>query len=94
MRGTAPQFREIGTFPPKKRRCHSERGLRRTADKESRSCLAGLWHFSSSLVAAVLGFGGIAGLSTKCLKIIFFVAVVLVPDLGNRRDRARLSTVP
>ena len=30
-----------------------------------------------ALVAAVLGFGGIAGLSIEIAKIIFFVAVVL-----------------
>jgi uncharacterized membrane protein YtjA (UPF0391 family) len=30
-----------------------------------------------ALVAAVLGFGGIAGLSVEIAKIIFFVAVVL-----------------
>jgi uncharacterized membrane protein YtjA (UPF0391 family) len=29
------------------------------------------------LIAAVLGFGGIAGLSIEIAKIIFFVAVVL-----------------
>ena len=30
-----------------------------------------------ALVAAVLGFGGIAGLSIEIAKIIFFVAIVL-----------------
>jgi uncharacterized membrane protein YtjA (UPF0391 family) len=30
-----------------------------------------------ALIAAVLGFGGIAGLSIETAKIIFFVAVVL-----------------
>jgi uncharacterized membrane protein YtjA (UPF0391 family) len=30
-----------------------------------------------ALIAAVLGFGGIAGLSIEIAKIIFFVAVVL-----------------
>ena len=30
-----------------------------------------------ALIAAVLGFGGIAGLSVEIAKIIFFVAVVL-----------------
>ena len=30
-----------------------------------------------ALVAAVLGFGGIAGLSVEIAKIIFFVAIVL-----------------
>jgi uncharacterized membrane protein YtjA (UPF0391 family) len=30
-----------------------------------------------ALIAAVLGFGGIAGLSMEIAKIIFFVAVVL-----------------
>jgi len=30
-----------------------------------------------ALIAAVLGFGGIAGLSLEIAKIIFFVAIVL-----------------
>jgi uncharacterized membrane protein YtjA (UPF0391 family) len=30
-----------------------------------------------ALIAAVLGFGGIAGLSMEIAKIIFFVAIVL-----------------
>jgi uncharacterized membrane protein YtjA (UPF0391 family) len=30
-----------------------------------------------ALVAAVLGFGGIAGLSIEIAKIIFFVAIIL-----------------
>jgi uncharacterized membrane protein YtjA (UPF0391 family) len=30
-----------------------------------------------ALIAAVLGFGGIAGLSIEIAKIIFFVAIVL-----------------
>ena len=30
-----------------------------------------------ALIAAVLGFGGIAGLSVEIAKIIFFVAIVL-----------------
>ena len=31
-----------------------------------------------ALIAAVLGFGGIAGVSIEIAKIIFFVAVVLM----------------
>jgi uncharacterized membrane protein YtjA (UPF0391 family) len=30
-----------------------------------------------ALIAAVLGFGGIAGLSLEIAKIIFFVAIIL-----------------
>jgi uncharacterized membrane protein YtjA (UPF0391 family) len=30
-----------------------------------------------ALIAAVLGFGGIAGLSIEIAKIIFFVAIIL-----------------
>ena len=30
-----------------------------------------------ALIAAVLGFGGIAGLSVEIAKIIFFVAIIL-----------------
>ena len=30
-----------------------------------------------ALIAAVLGFGGIAGLSMEIAKIIFFVAIIL-----------------
>jgi uncharacterized membrane protein YtjA (UPF0391 family) len=30
-----------------------------------------------ALIAAVLGFGGIAGLSMEIAKVIFFVAIVL-----------------
>jgi len=33
--------------------------------------------FIIALIAAVLGFGGIAGLSIEIAKIIFFVAVAL-----------------
>ena len=32
-----------------------------------------------ALVAAVLGFGGIAGTAIEIAKIIFFVAIVLFP---------------
>jgi uncharacterized membrane protein YtjA (UPF0391 family) len=38
------------------------------------------WAFSFliiALIAAILGFGGIAGLSIEIAKIIFFVALVL-----------------
>src|SRR4051812_50140478 len=48
-----------------------------------------------ALIAAVLGFGGIAGLSIEIAKIIFFVAIVLflisaVIGLG----RGRSTTLP
>ena len=48
-----------------------------------------------ALIAAVLGFGGIAGLSIEIAKIIFFVAVVLFlisAIVGLVRGRS--STVP
>ena len=44
-----------------------------------------------ALVAAVLGFGGIAGLSLEIAKIIFFVAIVLfaiAAIVGLMRGRA------
>jgi len=48
-----------------------------------------------ALVAAVLGFGGIAGLSLEIAKIIFFVAILLfaiAAIVGLVRGRA--PTVP
>ncbi len=41
-----------------------------------------------ALVAAVLGFGGVAGLSIEIAKIIF-CGRRPVPDIGGRRYRAR-----
>jgi uncharacterized membrane protein YtjA (UPF0391 family) len=48
-----------------------------------------------ALIAAVLGFGGIAGLSMEIAKIIFFVAIVLfaiAAIVGLLRGRS--PTVP
>jgi uncharacterized membrane protein YtjA (UPF0391 family) len=48
-----------------------------------------------ALIAAVLGFGGIAGLSMEIAKIIFFVAIVLfaiAAIIGLVRGRS--PTVP
>jgi uncharacterized membrane protein YtjA (UPF0391 family) len=45
-----------------------------------------------ALIAAVLGFGGIAGLSMEIAKIIFFVAIVLFlisAVVGLLRGRSR-----
>jgi len=45
-----------------------------------------------ALIAAVLGFGGIAGVSIEIAKIIFFVAVVLFlisAVVGIFRGRSR-----
>jgi uncharacterized membrane protein YtjA (UPF0391 family) len=48
-----------------------------------------------ALIAAVLGFGGIAGMAVEAAKIVFFVAVVLFlisAVVGLVRGRA--PTVP
>ena len=48
-----------------------------------------------ALIAAVLGFGGIAGLSMEIAKIIFFVAIILfaiAAIVGVLRGRS--PTVP
>jgi uncharacterized membrane protein YtjA (UPF0391 family) len=48
-----------------------------------------------ALIAAVLGFGGIAGLSMEIAKIIFFVAIILfaiAAVVGVLRGRS--PTVP
>jgi uncharacterized membrane protein YtjA (UPF0391 family) len=48
-----------------------------------------------ALIAAVLGFGGIAGLSIEIAKIIFFVAIALFlisAVVGLVRGRSR--TIP
>jgi uncharacterized membrane protein YtjA (UPF0391 family) len=48
-----------------------------------------------ALIAAVLGFGGIAGLSIEIAKIIFFVAIVLfVISAVVGLARGRSPTVP
>jgi len=44
-----------------------------------------------ALIAAVLGFGGIAGVSIEIAKIIFFVGGI-VPDLRARRNLPRAHT--
>jgi uncharacterized membrane protein YtjA (UPF0391 family) len=44
-----------------------------------------------ALIAAILGFGGIAGFAVEIAKIIFFVAIVLFAIsaiIGLMRDRA------
>jgi uncharacterized membrane protein YtjA (UPF0391 family) len=50
---------------------------RRAAFTESTMLGWALTFLIVALIAAVLGFGGIAGLSIEIAKIIFFVAVVL-----------------
>ena len=48
-----------------------------------------------ALVAAVLGFGGIAGLSMEIAKIIFFVAILLFAIAAIvGLFRGRTPTVP
>jgi len=48
-----------------------------------------------ALIAAVLGFGGIAGLSIEIAKIIFFVAIILfVISALFGLIRGRSPTVP
>jgi uncharacterized membrane protein YtjA (UPF0391 family) len=48
-----------------------------------------------ALIAAVLGFGGIAGLSVEIAKVIFFVAVVLfLISVLVGLFRGRTPTVP
>ena len=44
-----------------------------------------------ALIAAVLGFGGIAGVAIEAAKIVFFVAVVLfaIARFGGAGTRAR-----
>jgi uncharacterized membrane protein YtjA (UPF0391 family) len=42
-----------------------------------------------ALIAGVLGFGGIAGVSIEIAKTIFFHRGGAVPDLGRDRPRAR-----
>jgi len=48
-----------------------------------------------ALIAAVLGFGGIAGLSIEIAKIIFFVAILLfLISAVVALMRGRTPTVP
>jgi uncharacterized membrane protein YtjA (UPF0391 family) len=48
-----------------------------------------------ALIAAVLGFGGIAGLSIEIAKIIFFVAILLFAIAAIvGMFRGRTPTVP
>jgi uncharacterized membrane protein YtjA (UPF0391 family) len=48
-----------------------------------------------ALIAAVLGFGGIAGLSVEIAKIIFFVAIILFAiSAVVALARGRSPTVP
>jgi len=53
------------------------RGKRRTRSRREIMLGWALTFLVVALIAAVLGFGGIAGLSIEIAKIIFFVAVVL-----------------
>ena len=48
-----------------------------------------------ALIAAVLGFGGIAGVAVEAAKIVFFVAVVLFAIAAfTGLIRGRTPTVP
>jgi len=48
-----------------------------------------------ALIAAVLGFGGIAGFAVEIAKIIFFVAIILfVVSAIVGLTRGRTPTVP
>jgi uncharacterized membrane protein YtjA (UPF0391 family) len=48
-----------------------------------------------ALIAALLGFGGIAGVAVEAAKIVFFVAIVLfVISLIAGLIRGRTPTVP
>jgi uncharacterized membrane protein YtjA (UPF0391 family) len=50
-----------------------------------------------ALIAAVLGFGGIAGVAIEIAKIIFFVAIVLFVIsivVGLLRGRSAASDLP
>ena len=48
-----------------------------------------------ALIAAVLGFGGIAGFAVEIAKIIFFVAIILfVVSAVFALIRGRSTTVP
>src|SRR5438093_6456894 len=51
--------------------------LRRETKRRQRMLGWALTFLIIALIAAVLGFGGIAGLSLEIAKIIFFVAIVL-----------------
>lgn len=49
-----------------------------------------------ALIAAVLGFGGIAGTAIEIAKIIFFVAIILflISAVAGLMQRGRGPTVP
>src|SRR5262245_26924149 len=57
----------------------SDRTRRGAAEQRKEKTMLGwaLTFLVVALIAAVLGFGGIAGLSIEIAKIIFFVAIVL-----------------
>jgi len=56
----------------------SERGQAPHCERKESTMLGwALTFLVVALIAAVLGFGGIAGLSIEIAKIIFFVAIVL-----------------
>jgi uncharacterized membrane protein YtjA (UPF0391 family) len=59
------------------RGCLVERGEAPQSNKERTMLGWALTFLVVALIAAVLGFGGIAGLSIEIAKIIFFVAIVL-----------------
>jgi uncharacterized membrane protein YtjA (UPF0391 family) len=74
---SARAFHAPGTFDAH-RRFPDEAATRRTTLKERVPMLGwALTFLVVALIAAVLGFGGIAGVSIEIAKIIFFVAVVL-----------------
>jgi len=58
--------------------------------------VSGYWTFLViALIAAVLGFGGIAGFAVEIAKIIFFVAIILfVISAVFALIRGRSPTVP
>jgi len=73
MRPTARQFQRIGTIAAKRR-------WRTDAATQTGGQIMLGWALTFlvvALIAAVLGFGGIAGLSIEIAKIIFFVALIL-----------------
>jgi uncharacterized membrane protein YtjA (UPF0391 family) len=74
----APRLRRAasGTFAAGNRFL-TDAALRRTVVRRAIMLGWALTFLIVALIAAVLGFGGIAGLSVEIAKIIFFVAVVL-----------------
>jgi uncharacterized membrane protein YtjA (UPF0391 family) len=69
---------------------------RNSTDKRSNAMLGwALTFLIVALIAAVLGFGGIAGFAVEIAKIIFFVAIILfVISAIFGLMRGRSPTVP